>query len=300
MDNNASSHNSSHNSSLSNNLDSCFVSTPSSSIFVAFTVTNLLLLLPLAVLILALGFRRWLKGRGSVAAANPLDIFTYHMVAMEMIGICGSVACCCGTFFRHQQAIGLGCNMFAIISCVKMFFHVLTCVERYLAVVHPISYLSLSKSAGVMIRNVGIGFVWLLLSGLLTLRFVLTQNFNMILFFCNLISSLIVVSFCSLSVLRVLIRPGPGEGGGSKGNADQSKHRAFVTITAITAVLLLRFAGNLVCQSLALAAALSRSVGCAVQVSGVWFCLPSSYVLPLLFLHRSGKHPCCKGNTESG
>ena len=102
-----------------------------------------------------------------------------------------------------------------------------------------------------MIRNISIGCVWVTCSGLIALRILLKQNFTMILFFCNLALSLIVTSFCSISVLRVLLRPGPGDDVGNKGKVDNVKQRAFVTITAIMSVLLLRFGGNLVCMALA-------------------------------------------------
>lgn len=292
-------HHSSPNSSHNSFLNSCFNSTPGSSIFTAFTVTNILLLLPLSIFILAFGFQRWRKQRRS-EAMNPTDVFTYHMVAMEMIGICGSVVCCCGAFIDHPKMLWVGCNMFAIISCLKMFFHVLTCVERYVAVVHPMTYLSLSKAGGIMIRNISIGCVWLICAGLVALRILITQNFTMILFFCNLVFSLIVISFCSLSVLRVLTRLGPGEEGSNRGKVDKLKQRAFVTITAIMTVLLLRFGGNLVCMALASSPVLSYSVGCVVRISGIWFCLPSSYVLPLLFLHRAEKLLCFKYRSQSG
>ncbi len=291
-------HHSTPNSSNMSFLNSCFNSTPGSSVFTVFTITNILLLLPLSLFILSFGLQRWCKQRFS-EPMNPIDVFTYHMVGMEMVGISASIVCCCGAFIDHVKMIGVGCNMFAIISCVKMFFHVLTCVERYVAVVHPMTYMSLSKAGGVMIRNVSIGCVWVICAGLIALRILLSRNFNLILFFCNLVFSLIVISFCCFSVLRVLIRPGPGEECGKEGNVDKMKQRAFITMTAIMAVLLLRFGGNLVCQALAASSALSFSVGCVVQISGIWFCLPSSYVLPLLFLHRA-ETLCFKCKPESG
>lgn len=292
-------HHSSPNSTHSSFLNSCFDTTPGSSIFLAFTFTNILLLLPLSISILSLGFQHWRKQRCS-EAMNPTDVFTYHMVAMEMIGISGSIVCCCGTFTDHPKMLLVGCNMFAIISCIKMFFHVLICVERYVAVVHPITYMSLSKAGGIMIRNVSIGCVWLICTGLIALRILIRQNFIMILFFCNLVFSLIVISFCSLCVLRVLNRLGPGEEGSNRGKGDKLKQKAFVTITAIMAVLLVRFGGNLVCMALASSSVLSYSASCVAQISGIWFCLPSSYVLPLLFLHRAEKLLCFKYKSESG
>ncbi|KAL7374794.1 hypothetical protein ABVT39_007281 [Epinephelus coioides] len=291
MDMNA---NTSSSQNVSQNVSSnCFTSPPGSSIFITFTITNILLLFPLSIYILYFGFQHWRQQRRS-ETMNPIDVFTYHMVAMELIGICASIVCCCGGFTGDGKMTRVGCNMFAIISCVKMFFHSLTCVERYTAVVHPITYMSLSKTGGVLIRNISIGCVWLLCAGLIALRLLVDENFNMILFFCNLALSLIVSSFCSLSVLRILIRPGPGDDGGNRGKIDKSKQKAFITITAIMAVLLVRFGGNLVCMSLFTSSVLSSRAGCVVRITGIWFCLPSSYVLPLLFLHRVEKLPCIR------
>jgi len=113
-----------------------------------------------------------------------------------------------------------------------------------------------------------------------------------------LVFLILVVSFCSLSVLWVLIRPGPGEDGRDRQHADQSKRRAFHTITVIMGVLWLRFAG-------VLAAVLISNTKhipslCAVGSSVAWLTMPGSLVLPLLFLHRAGKLPGCKLSAESG
>ncbi|KAM7366555.1 hypothetical protein PAMP_015988 [Pampus punctatissimus] len=75
--------------------------------------------------------------------------------------------------------------------------------------------------------------------------------------------------------------------------------RAFYTIMAIMVALLLRFGGHLLVLSIHATLAVKQSVRCGVLVSGVWFCIPSSLVLPLLFLHRAGKLLCSK-KTESG
>lgn len=291
-------HQSSTNSSQELLLSSCFNTAPSSSIFATFTITNILLLLPLSIYILHTGFQRWRKD-GSSGPMNPTDVFTYHMVAMELFGISGSVVCSCGAFLDHPMMLWVGCNMFAIVSCIKMFFHVLTCVERYVAVVHPITYMSLSKDGGIIMRNISIGCVWLICAGLVALKIAIFQNFIVILFFCNLVLSLVVSSFCSISVLRVLLRLGPAEEGSNAGKVDKMKQRAFVTITAIMAVLLMRFTGNLVCLALASSSLLSHAVGCVVRAMGIWFCLPSSYVLPLLFLHRAEKIVCLEYSPEA-
>lgn len=168
--------------------------------------------------------------------------------------------------------------------------------KRHLADVHPITYMGLRKWGGVRIRSISIGCVWLLTLGSAGLLALCSIDFIEALFFCILALSLIVVSLCSLSVLLVLQRPGPGpgpgEGGENRERVDPLKQRAFQTLVAIMSVLLLWFAGFLVCLSLNTSVSLSYSDGCAALMSGPWFSPPSSLAIPLLYLHRAGKLPC--------
>ncbi|KAJ4948695.1 hypothetical protein JOQ06_020225, partial [Pogonophryne albipinna] len=167
---------------------------------------------------------------------------------------------------------------------------------RHLAVVHPITYLRLRNRGGIMIRNVSIAFVWLLFFTWITVS---TLIYSMAPYFCITTFSMVVVMFCSLSVLRALIRPGPGEGGGDKVRLGQSKKRAFYTIMAIMLTLCFRFGGQLLLLSMFVSMDLGFCMHCMLFFYKAWLSLPSSLVLPLLFLHRAGKLACGK-KTDSG
>ncbi|KAL3050868.1 hypothetical protein OYC64_001190 [Pagothenia borchgrevinki] len=220
-------------------------------IFTALYVVYILFI-PLFILVLYIGFQRWRK-RGSAATTSHTDVFTFHMVILELIGVLGYTIYCYGIYSnRTFQTVGM--IVFSVISPGQTLFHLLTCVERYLAVVHPVIYLRLRQGVGVRIRNISIG----------------------------------------ISVLFVLIRPGPGEGGGKREGVDQSKQRAFYTIMAIMATLLLRFLSNLVSTSLYISSVLGDCEEHAMMWSLFWFNAPTSLVLPLLFLQRAGKLPGSK------
>lgn len=103
------------------------------------------------------------------------------------------------------------------------------------------------------------------------------------------IFSLAIIFFCSLAVLRVLRQPVVGSE--LKEKVDQSKQRAFNTIKAIMGTLLFRFVGSLVCTAIYSISEYSLDVRCVAIELSFWFGLPSSLVLPLLFLHRAGKLP---------
>lgn len=123
-------------------------------------------------------------------------------------------------------------------------------------------------------------------------------NFPAIPFFSNMGICILLISFCCLSVLHALIRPGPEEVGGNKGRVDQSRQRAFHMIVAITGVLVLRFAGILIFFLIQNALPVDTKEHCVAVESAVRLSVPSRLVLLLLFLHRAGKLSCCRKKTE--
>ncbi len=288
------------NSSLNSSFPiyKCFERTDAPHVLTALTCSYILFYIPLCVFILHLGHKRW-RGRRSASAVmtSSSDLFTYNIVVMEMIGVLGYCFFCYGCYAKTTQMKIVGIYVHSLVTPGQMFFHILTSVERYLAVTYPIFYLRL-KASGV--RNISILCAWLISFGCLGFTTPHSLTFPTVPFVILLVFSVIVNSFCSLSVLRILNRPGPGEGGGDRHMVDQLKRKAFHTIIAINGALLLKFGGLLLCLSLHVSAVVSYRNRCLLLVSGLWFGLPSSYVLPLLFLHRARKLPCFQNNTEPG
>lgn len=199
----------------------------------------------------------------------------------------------------HMIWVG-GCFL-SVTSSGQAMFHILTCIEHYLAIVHPITYLHLKHESEVRIRNISTGCVWLLSFGWLAVLNVFSYEVAFILYLCIMAFQLMIISFCSISVLHALKCPGPGEVGGvSSKRADQSKQRAFYTILAIMGVLLFKFVGNLIGNLVFTSTAGAFINYCVSFMSLFWLDLPSSLLLPLLFLHRAGKLQCCKQSTRSG
>lgn len=286
------------NSSSSADLspDKCLSFRTTTYVLSALSVAYILLLLPLSVLVLYLGYQQWRKQRYmSRAAATHSDLFTYHSMAMQLNEVLGVAFFTCGTCIDLPELTLAGLCVCSITSSGQALFHLLTSVERYLAVVHPITYLGLKQAGGA--RNITTGCVWLLSAGWLAVNNLSSFELIFSLYLCSMAFSLIVVSFCSISILCALRRPGPGEVGGNRQRADQSKQRASHTIMAILGVLLLRFGGNLTVNVIYTSSDLDV---CVALITTMWFELPSRLVLPLLYLHRAGKLPGCKHNTESG
>ncbi|CAL9694788.1 unnamed protein product [Knipowitschia caucasica] len=170
-----------------------------------------------------------------------------------------------------------------------MLIHCFSCVERYLAVIHPVSYLKLKHSNGIVLRNAAVAGGWLLGFCHGAIVHVLYPIFPVILFSCLLGVILGIISFCSVSVLRVLNRPGPSD----KEKVDKTKRRAFKTIVAIMGVLVFWLTGMLICNVLQ-QSTLAEEMKCLVYVSILTFNIPSHLVLPLLYLKRNAKLPCYK------
>ncbi|XP_078020848.1 uncharacterized protein LOC144459913 [Epinephelus lanceolatus] len=279
----------------------CLSSMGSIAIFIVYTFTNILLL-PLYFLILSMGFQQWRRQRSAPAghSMSHSDVFTYHMVTVEIFGVVGSFLYCLSIFTETVTMLLVGMFVSCVIFPGQTLFHILTCAERYLAVVHPVTYMRLRESGGVRIRNICIMCAWLLIVGWVGVTYLHLPDFPSIPLLCMMGASAIVICFFCLSVLCVLIRPGPGEVGKDKEQVDQSKQRAFHIIRAITGVLLLRTVGLLVSFGLYYLQSLSTVDLCTLMDAGIFLTVPSSLVLPLLFLHKAGKLACCRCNTESG
>ncbi|KAM3590690.1 uncharacterized protein V6R79_014420 [Siganus canaliculatus] len=280
MDNGTSSNSS--NSSTSS-VASCLSYRSGTIIFTTYIVTNILILLPLCLFIIHVAVQR--RRQRQRSPSSHADVFAYNVVVLEMIGVLGCASYCCGAGLAVVWMLKVGSYSITLISYGQILFHILCCVERHLAVVHPVTYMRLRNGGGNRLRNVTIGCVWLLCPVLVQ---VLKGNVSRL---CFSSISLLIVSFCSFSVFSVLLRPGPGEGGGASGKFDQSKMRAFYTVVAILGTLLFRFGGYLLAVGVYASDDLDSAVRCGVLVAGVWFGLPSSLVLPLLFIHRAGKLP---------
>ncbi|CAJ1048262.1 hypothetical protein EYF80_051682 [Xyrichtys novacula] len=265
----------------------CHDSSPGIFIFMAFTVTSITFL-PLHMLVLFIGYQQWRQRRAvsTETVTNHSDVFTFYIVGLQFMAVFGCCLYSGGALAENETLISVGTDLIGVTSSGQVLFHLLTCAERYLAVIYPITYHKLRQRGGVRIRNISIGCVWILCSGFLFSMICKQRSVTSITAGCVLVFALVVVCFCSFSVLRALVRPGPGDGGRDRAQVDQTKKKAFYTITTILGTLLLRFVTTLVTGMVF--SSEPTHAKCAVGSSMIWFTLPSNLVLPLLFLHRAG------------
>ena len=246
--------------------------------------TTYILFLPLFIHVLCLGYQQWKKQRSS---STFCDTITYHSIAMQLNEVLGIILFICGHYIKFPEMMPVGLCVWSLTSLGQALFQLLTCVIRYLAVVHPITYMGLRRADRVWIRNFNIGCVWVLSFVWMAYNYLSKYKLRFVLYSSLMVLSLIVVCCCSFSVLYALKRPGPGEVGGTRKHVDQSKQSAFHSIAAIMGVQLFSFGAYLTVNVMYSYSAPADV--CTVLLFMMWFSLPSRLVLPLLFLHRAGK-----------
>lgn len=284
---------------ISKVLQDCFRSADGTFSLAAYTMANVVVLLPLYDYILYLGLQRW-RRQQPAATISHSDAFTYHMILIEQLSFVGLVLILMGAHSANLKMMYFGLHFTFLNISAENAFHLMTCVERYVAVTYPVAYLSLRKEKGIKIRNVAISCAWLLSFVCAGFLYLETLYIGLFIYFSVTTIILGILSSCSINVLYVLIRPQPVERGRRRQYVDQSKLGAFYTITFIMGALTLRGLGFVVTGFVFMFHHMGEAKGCVLLIAVFWLSLPSNLVLPLLYLHREGKLPGFKCKTECG
>lgn len=272
----------------------CYMMKSGIIITTVLTVAQILFLLPIYIYVLYLGFKRW-RQQSAGTAVNHSDFLTYHAFLVELISVSGLILIRCGIHAKHTNLATVGIGLTAIQFGGQLLFQILTCGERYLAVVHPVTYMRLKDARGIRIRNFIVGCSWLLCFSTTGLMYIKGQVANLTVYFTLLGSGLVVVSFFSFSVLHILIRPRPAEVDKKRRQVDQQKIRAFKIMMAILTALVLKFASNIV-STATYTSILDFSTQCDLWMGTRWADFPSTLVIPLLYVQRQRKAQ--SGNNE--
>jgi len=168
----------------------------------------------------------------------------------------------------------------------RPLFQCLICVERYLAVIHPVNFLKYKPLRYRVISSVIFGS-----SGIIIYFFM----FQPMLYFVFLLAEFFVFLsfqlFCLVAVLRALKQSGPGERGREREEENHTKKRAFHLILITNLTLLILYAPYVI------SVAFFRSTLSDIALSICNVCFTSAgLVQPLLFLYRLRKLPFIKYN----
>ncbi|KAJ8372213.1 hypothetical protein AAFF_G00293320 [Aldrovandia affinis] len=248
--------------------------------FFAF-VSNVLVGLPINVWVLWLivrGLEVVLASKSSPQPGRKLELIYCLQVPLVLLN-----------YFVLNSILSKPLSFFyGLIFFGRPLFQCCVCVERYLAMLHPLTFL---RYRPLRYRVGCLALVWMITFGGCLVFVFLQHLLNYALVVC-MILLLSVMSFCCLAVLRALRSPGPGEGEGQ--GPHLAKKRAFRIITVNLVFTLATY------LPLIVAAFLYRQISArsfytvhATCYSISVFC---SFVQPLHFLSRAGKLQCIMGH----
>ncbi len=228
----------------------------------------------------------WLIVRG---AGNGLaaEFFSLNLAVCEificMESIMGIIS------YKVEHFWIFPCFLEALAMIGRPLFQCLMCVERYLAVVHPVKFLKYKPLRYRVICSV---IVWM--SGFVSGGFsIMTCFFSLYeLYFSFFLSQffifLSIQLFCCLAVLRALKQSGPGERGREIKEENPMKRRAFYIILINAVTMLFIYIPFVIFIYVMLS---SKETPDELMVFGYVCFTLSGLVQPLLFLHRVGKLP---------
>lgn len=268
----------------------CFNYTYTSTPFAVFASVNLLFCIPIYLLVLQKGIQQWL-GHVSLSSSSS-DVFIYHSVVLEVIASVTMALYSFSVYTCGTAAMLFGYHIMWFTYVGQSMFHCLTCFERYVAVVHPATYHRLAKEVLMRTRKACAAAAWLLSIGFTCYTSTLLPGVPGVLFFCILVVMVLIINFCSFSMLSALVRLGLWKVGGDRRQIDRSKLKAFHMVMAVTVSLWFRLSGFMGCNISMSLANSSIKEECILLFASVWLYIPSSIVLPVMFLQRVGKFRC--------
>lgn len=279
--------------SSSTSVTHCFMTIESVIGFASFFIIHCVVIMPISVVIFSLGLRRWFQQwfESRPSTVRHSDAFIYHMAAIEILGDLGCMMILYGVFQNQPSQLLNGYNIYSFGWYGETLFYLLTCMEHYLAVVHPVTYRNLQKERKIRIRNTTIGCVWLFNLGKVIL--VLLGFYSSFFDLFTLGFLLISLCFSSLSILSVLTGSVVAEQG-KKSRLKRSKKRAFYTIIVIQAALFIKCVTGL---TYVMYLNIKLQYDCFLLYV-YWLNLPCSLALPLFFLQRIGRTTCYSNNAR--
>jgi len=243
------------------------------------TFLNAVFILPLNCWIL------WLARKTVVVLSS--DFVILNQSVAEVIGNTSFIFLLSGAIINVKVIVLISVYLCCTLFVGRPFFQTFFCVERYLAVVHPLVYLKYMQAPRIKMSFVGL--VWLLI--LIHGWFIMDSYPRIPTFSIGIyLVMLVVCSSCSVMILWVLKRPKPGDRG--KEGAYQLKRKAFIAVTLILMTLVFGY-GTVSC-AIVLRDQLPYHTYCVVIGLSLCSLVPNTAVQPFLYLSKIGKLPCIK------
>lgn len=226
-------------------------------------------------------------GGGGGGGVDVNVIFALNLVFVEILYcLVAPLYCSCIISLTLCVATLLG---FWLGTCMagRYLFQCWLCLEQYLAVIHPMIFLKYKP------KRYRVGFAsvaWFFTLGIGTASGYMFPGVPYNVFGAVYFIVFFLDSFCCLSVLKALVRPGPSERDNGEMNA--AKKRAFKIITMNLTTFLVQVVPVVISFSLlSILPPDSFHLGVAIAMS---INIAGGFVHPIYVLHKYGKLPWMK------
>ncbi|XP_026089813.1 G-protein coupled receptor 35-like [Carassius auratus] len=169
----------------------------------------------------------------------------------------------------------------------RPLFQSLICIERYLAVVHPVTFL---KYKPLRYRVICCIAAWIITLGsclfCLIMFFFSTVAMHACFYSVQFLLYLPIQLFCLVAVLRALKQSGPGERGREREEKNHMKTRAFYLILITTVTMTITYVPTTVTGIFTI---VLDQLNLIVWIPSMICFILAGFVQPVLYLHRAGK-----------
>ncbi|XP_026089811.1 uncharacterized protein LOC113063695 [Carassius auratus] len=228
----------------------------------------------------------WLivKGTGGVAS----EFFNFNLSVCEIGACLDCLFFILVNWILFLEPLALLFQGFIITS--RPLFQCLICVECYLAVVHPVTFL---KYKPLRYRVICSTAAWIIIfvSCLVCMFTLMSSNINAHTWFflSQFIFILSIQLFCLVAVLRALKQSGPGERVREREEKNHMKRRAFQLILITTVNMVITYVPIIISGVFII---LKQHYHVSYWAPGLVCYALASFVQPVLFLRRAGKLSC--------
>ncbi|XP_051537038.1 hydroxycarboxylic acid receptor 2-like [Myxocyprinus asiaticus] len=227
----------------------------------------------------------WLIVRGTGIASG---FFSLNLSVCEIGNCLNSLFSVVSIWFKSLSTFAMFLS--GLVFTGRPLFQCLICVERYLAVVHPVTFL---KFKPLRYRVICSTAAWIITLGACLFCMFCLVSLNMYAqtwFYCmQFLSILFIQLFCLLAVLRALKQSGPGERGRERGEENHMKRRAFYIILITTVNMVILYLPFIISGLFVI---LTKQYIEALWLTGLISYVLAGFVQPVLYLHCAGKLPC--------
>ncbi len=223
----------------------------------------------------------WLIIRGS-GSGFVSEFFILNLSVCEICNCLQSLICIFDILISLKHFASFLSGL-AITGCP--LFQCLICVERYLAVVHPVIFL---KYKPLRYRVICCTLAWIITLGSCVCSMFTFDLFYVYTYLYSL-QYLLFISFqlfCLVAVLKALKQTGPGERGRERGEENHMKRRAFYLILITTASMTIIYVPYTISGFCLI---LTQHYVKELFYFSIICNVLAGFVQPFLYLHRLGK-----------